>query len=72
MKSDLEDYLFNVQNYSDSDIKELYIIYDWFKMGEFRGTVIFKDDPSFKYIYAYNQNNEIYQMGRAKVRKHTD
>lgn len=69
MKSDLENYLFDVKNYEETDIKELHISYQWFKGGEYHGIVVFKDDPSSKYIYAYN-NKEIYQQGGSGLGKH--
>ena len=46
MKADLEHYLYNIQNYSESDIKKVKIHFDWFKTGEFHGEVIYNDNPS--------------------------
>ncbi|GAA0354099.1 DUF3139 domain-containing protein [Bacillus horti] len=70
MKSDLEYYLFNVKNYEEADIKKLYISHQWFKAGAYHGIVVFKDEPSSKYIYAYNRNKEIYQQGGSSLGEH--
>jgi hypothetical protein len=72
MESNLKSYLFDVKNYSETDIKELYINHQWFKTGEYHAIVIFEDEPSIKYIYGYNSNKEIYQMGLTKVGNHAD
>lgn len=67
MKADLEHYLYNVQNYSESDIKKVKIHFDWFKTGEFHGEVIYNDDPIYRYFYTKNRNNEITLWTKIKV-----